>query len=85
MVLDILLKNKLRPKTAYEWLLIEEAPPHIRDKIIQHKINLREGRRQFVLWKRNMNTRAGKELMEELKTIVGGLRWKSQEGLKNQY
>ena len=83
--LDLLLKNKMNPKTVYEWLLLEDAPAHIREKVIQRKIGLREGRRQFVLWRRNVSTRAGKELMEEIKRIIGGLRWKSQEGLKIKY
>ena len=84
-VMDLLLKNNFNPKTSYEWILLDGAPPHIREKVIQRKIGFREGRRQYVLWKRNLSTRAGKELMEEIRRVVGGLRWKSQDGLKNQY
>jgi len=83
--LDILLKNKLNPKTVYEWMLAEQIPAHIKEKIVQRKLKFREGRAQYVQWKRQCNTRLGKNVMEEMRNIVGRLKWKSQEGLRTQY
>jgi len=82
---DLLLKNKLNPKTVYEWFLVENAPPYIKEKLSQGKMGLRTARAQYVQWKRMSNTRSGKEIMDEMKNIVRRLRWKSQEGLHKQF
>jgi len=82
---DLLLNQKLNPKTVYEWLLLEDVPQHIKEKIVQRKVNLQDARREYVQWKRMNSTRAGKELMEEIQTVIRRLRWKSQEGLPTQY
>ncbi len=81
---DLLLKNNVKPKTAYQYLLLEDVPPHIKEKLVLNKISHEEARRQFVQWKRYSDTKAGNELMEEIKNIIRRLRWKSQEGLKGQ-
>jgi hypothetical protein len=78
---DLLLKHGYNPKTIYEWLLLEDAPEHIREKLIQNRISLRRAQEQYVQWKRMSGTRSGKELMEEIRSVIGRLRWKSQEEL----
>lgn len=78
---ELLLKNKLNHKTVYEWLLLEDVPPHIKEKLVQRKINLYDARVQFVQWKRLNGSRAGKTLMEEILNVIRRLKWKSQEGL----
>lgn len=85
MIYDLLLKNKLNPKTVYEWLLLENVPAHIKEKLVQKKISLNEARIQFVKWKRLSDTHAGNALMDEIKNIIRRLRWKSQEGLPKTY
>jgi hypothetical protein len=80
---DLLQKNKLRPKTVYEWLLLEDVPPHIKEKLVQHKIGIRTARHQYVQWKRMSGTRAGIEVMEEIRNVIGRLKWKSQEDTPN--
>lgn len=82
-VYDLLLKHQYNPKIVYEWLLLEDVPQHIREKLVQNKISLLHARQQYVQWKRMSGTRLGKELMEEIQNVVRRLRWKSQEGLSN--
>jgi len=76
---DLLLKNSLYPKTVYRYLLLEDAPPHIREKLEQKKICMETAREQYIQWKRFSGTRAGNELMDEMKNIIRRVRWKSQE------
>jgi hypothetical protein len=80
-VYDLLLKHGHKPKRVYEWLLLEDVPEHLREKLVQNRINLKEARRQFVQWKRMSSTRAGVELMEEIRSVIGRMRWKSQEDI----
>lgn len=82
---DLLMKHKLNPKTVYEWLLLENVPSHIKEKLVQNKISLLDARVQYVGWKRMSTTRAGKDIMEEMRRIIGGVRWKSQEDTRMQY
>lgn len=82
---DLLLKNKLNPKTVYSWMLLEDVPPHIKEKLVQNKINFEDARRQFVQWKRFSGTRAANEIMEEMRNIIRRLKWRSQEESGRQY
>jgi len=82
---ELLLKHKLHPKTVYEWLLLEDVPQHIKEKIVQRKISLQDARQQYVQWKRLNGTRTGKALMEEILNVIRRLKWKSQEELPTQY
>jgi len=76
---DLLLKHKYSPKTVYEWLLLEDAPQHIKEKLVQNKISLEDAHHQHVQWKRLCGIRAGTEIMNEMRNIIRRLRWKSQE------
>lgn len=77
---DLLLKHRYSPKTVYEWLLLEDVPEHIHQKLVQNLISLSNARKQFVQWKRLSGTRAGQEIMSDIRSDVRRLRWKSQEG-----
>jgi len=78
-VYEIFLKNNLHPKTVYEWMLLEDVPPHIKEKLEKNKIGKEAARRQYVQWKKHNGTRLANELMEEMKNVIGRLKWKSQE------
>jgi len=78
-VYDLLLKNGLNPQTVYEWLLLENVPAHIREKLVQRKLTLKDARIEFIRWKRHSDGRAGNEIMDEIKNIIRRLKWKSQE------
>jgi len=81
---DLLLKNGYHPKRVYEWLLLEDAPPHIREKLEQKKISIENARAQCIQWKKFSGSRLATELMEEMRNTIRRLRWKSQEGLEIQ-
>jgi hypothetical protein len=78
---DLLLKHGYNPKTAYEWVLLEDVPQHIREKLVQNKVSFVRARQQYVQWKRMTGTRSGAEIMEEVRSVIGRMRWKSQEDL----
>ncbi len=78
-IYDILLKHKYTPKRVYEWLLLEDVPKHIKEKVALNKISLVEAGQQYVQWKRMTGTQAGKTIMDEMRNIIRRLRWKSQE------
>lgn len=78
-VYDLLLAQKLNPKTVYEWFLLEGVPGHLKEKLEKNGIGLKEAREEFVKWKRFSGSRVGNELMEEIRNVIGRLRWKSQE------
>lgn len=80
-VYDLLLKNGLNPQRVYEWLLLENVPAHIKEKLVQRKLSMKDARAEFIKWKRYSDTRAGNEVMEEIKNIVRRLKWRSQEDL----
>ncbi len=76
---DLLLKHKLNPKTVYEWLLLEDVPHNIKEKLVKNTISFEDARHQYVQWKRMSGTRAGAEIMDEMRNIIRRIRWKSQE------
>ncbi|MBS3148163.1 hypothetical protein J4219_04725 [Candidatus Woesearchaeota archaeon] len=80
---ELLLKNKLNPKTVYTWLLLEDSPPELRQKLEQNKISIIDARHEYVRWKRQSGTNSAQELMEEMRTVIGRLKWKSHESLHN--
>ncbi|MEK6886517.1 MAG: hypothetical protein AABW88_01675 [Nanoarchaeota archaeon] len=75
-VYDLLLSHGISSKTVYEWLRIADSPDHIKQKISQGTIGMREASSKKYLWNRMVNRRNGKEIMEQVKVIVGGLEWK---------
>lgn len=73
---DLLLKNKLSPKTLYKKWLLLEAPEHVKRQIREKKISLNEARSRSYAHKRMISTLNGKELIAEIKKVIGGLEWK---------
>ncbi len=82
---DLLLSRKLNPKTIYMWLLLEDSPPELRQKLEQNKISILNARTEFVKWKRMANYSSSNELMRDIREVVGRLRWKSQENTPAHY
>lgn len=78
---DLLLKNNLHPKRVYEWLLLEDVPKHIREKLEKNKISMDDARCQYVQWKRLAGSRMSDQLMEDIRNMARRLKWKSQEGV----
>ncbi len=76
---DLLLKHGFNPKTVYEWLMLECVPSHIKKQMLDFSISLRDARYEFVKWKRMSFKCEGGQLMERMKSVIGGLQWESQE------
>ena len=81
LVYEVLLKHDLHAKTVYEWFLLEDLPPHIKEKLISGKISMKDASKMNNSWKRMISTRAGKEIINEIRLTIGGLKWKGQEDL----
>lgn len=76
-VYDFLLSHRMCPKTLYEWLRIADAPEHIRKGISQRKIGMKEASSKNFLWKKMISRRNGKEIVAQVRVIIGGLEWKN--------
>jgi hypothetical protein len=85
-VYDLLLRHKISPKTAYEWFRLMDVPDHIRQKIMRCEISMTEASARSYAWKRMITTRAGKQMMEDIRKIIGGLQWKNRNHtINSQY
>lgn len=80
---DLLVKNGFSPKTLYHWFCLHVAPEHIKQKVRERKMGLREAISQSNAWRKLKTQRGSLRLMEEIREIVGGLTWKSQEPLQD--
>jgi len=83
MIYDILLQNGLKPKTLYDWMLMRNCPAHIKEKLRDAKISMKDASAMSRKWRMMMSTKAGKEIMTDIRTVIGGLKWKGQEDIKN--
>lgn len=77
---DFLMKNKLNPKTLYEYFLFYDAPDHIKAQLREGKISLREAQSRSFAYKRMITTRNGKDIMQDILNVIRRLEWK---GLNN--
>lgn len=84
-VYDLLLRNKLSPKTTYQWFCLTNAPDHIKDKIRKREISYEDAQSKSYAWRRMIGMKNGKEIMEEMKTIIGGLEWKNTNHTINSF
>ena len=75
-VYDFLLSHGISSKTVYEWLRIADAPDHIKKSIAQGTIGQREASSKKYLWNRMVSRRNGKEIVEQVRVMMGGLEWK---------
>jgi len=73
---ELLLKNNIKPSTAYYFFLLNRAPAHIKQQIKDRKLSYSTASRKMVEWRKMMSTRAGKEIMEDMRKVIGGLQWK---------
>jgi hypothetical protein len=83
-VYDVLLKHELCPKTVYTWLLLERAPSHVKDKLRDGRVSMRNASSMSVAWKRMVSTKAGKDIVAQMRAVIGGLQWRGQEELKTR-
>ncbi len=80
--LELLLKHNLNPRTAYKWLCLEDVPPQIKEKLLHNKISFADAASQSHKLKRMMGTRSGNDIMNDMREVIGRLKWKSQEDIR---
>ncbi len=85
IVNDTLLKHSLTAKTVYSWFLLDLAPPHIKDKLKAGKVSLKDASVMSAAWKKNVSTKSGKDIMAQMRAVIGGLQWRGQEELKRKF
>lgn len=77
-VYDLLLSLKLSPKTTYQWFCLLNAPDHIKQKVMKLEMTYEEAQRKSYSWRRMIGRKTSKEIMDEIKSIIGGLEWKNR-------
>jgi hypothetical protein len=73
---DLLLKHGLSPKTLYEYYLLLDAPQHIRQKLREGKISMRDAQSKSYAYRRLIFRQGGKDIMREVVQIIRRLEWK---------
>ncbi len=75
---DLMLKYKICPKTAYQWFYLVGAPEHIKQKVKLREIGYEEACKLKQEWRMMIGTKSSKDIMNEMRRIVGGLEWKNK-------
>ena len=70
---DYMLKNKLNPCTTYRWFIATRIPDDIKEKLGKNLISTKKAMEISANRKRVRESNQGLLIMEELRTIVGGL------------
>ncbi len=78
---DFLLKKDLNPKTLYELFVFADYPENLKTLLQENKISMREAQGRCVRQRRLLDSTTAVELMEEMKTIIGGLEWPGMKGI----
>ena len=78
-ILDLLLKNNINPKTAYHYFLLNNAPEHLKTRLKEKKVSIRDAVSISSKYNKLESMKGSEKLMEEIKIIVRGLKWENQE------
>lgn len=70
---DFLLKNNLNPSTTYRWFLAVRVPDDIKDKLEKGQISYKKAMEISYNRKRVRESNTGLLMLEEMRTIIGGL------------
>jgi len=70
---EYLLKNNLNPCTTYRWFIATRIPEDIKEKLAKGQIGYNQAMHISANRKRVRESNMGLLVIEELKTIVGGL------------
>ncbi|MBI2573566.1 hypothetical protein HYV86_06900 [Candidatus Woesearchaeota archaeon] len=70
---DLLLRLKLNPSTAYRWFLATRVPDDIKEKLRNNQISQKKALEISANRKRVKESNIGLLMMEEIRTIMGGL------------
>lgn len=69
MLYELLIMNSYNPSTIYRWLLLEETPTEIREKLRDKNISQRQASKCKMEFRNMLNT-TEQDLMEEIKDCV---------------
>ena len=72
---ELLLKKELHPKTVYKYFLAQRYPENIKKLLRENKIGFTNAQARAQAQKRFKNSNNAKQLMEDMKSVVGGLEW----------
>ena len=70
---DFVLKNNLNPCTTYRWFIATRIPADIKDKLVKGQLSQKKAMEISANRRRVKESNAGLLMMEEIRTIVGGL------------
>ncbi|MBN2421043.1 hypothetical protein JXB27_02070 [Candidatus Woesearchaeota archaeon] len=76
-IYDLLLSKGFNARTAYNWFCLINVPDHIRQKILKKQISYADAQAKSNAWRRMISTKSGKEIVEQVQNIIGGLEWKN--------
>ena len=82
---DFLLKHNLKPRSIYEKFCFLEYPEHIKKLLQENKIGVQNAQGRSRAFKRQLDVPEGKELMDEVKRIIGGLEWPALNTITEQF
>ena len=70
---EYLLKNRLNPSTTYRWFIATRIPSDVKDKLVKGQLSVRKAMQISANRRRVKESNLGLHMLEELRTIVGGL------------
>lgn len=73
MLYDFLISNKLNPATTYRWFLATRVPFDIQNKLESGQVSVKLAMKTSYNRKRVRESNVGLVMMEEMRTIIGGL------------
>lgn len=73
---DLLLKRGSSPKTLYEYFLLLNAPPHIKQRLKEGTISMKDAQSKSYAYRRLISRQGGKDIMREAVQIIRRLEWK---------
>jgi hypothetical protein len=79
-ILDLLLKNNIKPKAAYNYFLLSDTSENIKKKLQEKRISIKDAVSLNSQWRRVEGEKGSEKLMEEMRDVLRRLTWKSQEG-----
>jgi len=75
---DLLLAKKVNVRTAYNWFLVLLLPPHLTEKMKKGELGYYDAMKKGYAWRKMTGRKNSDEVMNEIRSIIGGLEWKSK-------
>lgn len=82
-IYSFMLQNNLNPKTCYKHFVLLNAPDHITQMLKENKISMENAQSRARLYRRKLDLKAGREIIEDVREVVRRLRWRALEHIQN--